>query len=162
MPTIWIDTRMNDNVAAGGGTLKKSLMSGVSSTQTRFDRMTLMRTIIGIDVGHFIHDSGEGSSVLAMGIGATSQEAFAAGILADPETETDFPARGWVWRAEYRLYSFAADDPTVDNRRIDLDLRSRRKLENGEMYFHAVNNGIEGVNVVLRVNGYIRQLWLVG
>ena len=30
-----------------------------------------------------------------------SQEAFAAGVVADPLTELEFPARGWLWRAQY-------------------------------------------------------------
>jgi len=134
----------------------------VSATQTRFDRMTLMRTIIGIDLAAFTHDSGEGSYVNDCGIGATSQEAFAAGVVADPETDTDFPARGWVWRAQYRGYGFAAGQADVFNRRVDLDIRSRRKLENGEMYIVITNFAVEGANILIRVTGYIRQLYLVG
>ncbi len=161
MPTIWIDTEFNADVA-DGGQLVTSLMTGVSATQTRFDRMTLMRTIIGVDLAYTVHDAAEGSHRLDIGIGVTSQEAFAAGIVADPETMTDFPARGWIWRARYRLYGFAADQPAVYDRRVDLDLRSRRKLENGEAYLVASSNLVEGGTSTVRITGLIRQLWLVG
>ena len=160
MATLWVDTRVSDNVAISGQFIT-SLMTGVSATETRFTGMTLLRTIIGMSVGAFTHDSGEGSAGVDIGIGVTSQEAFAANQLPDPETETDFPTRGWIWRSAYRTFAFAADQPAVYEHRIDLDLRSRRKLENGECYLIASNLTIEGVGHVVRLTGYIRQLWLM-
>jgi len=137
-------------------------MSGVSATQTRFDRMTLLRTIVGLDIGRVVHDSGEGSEKIALGIGIASQEAFAGGFLSDPNIQTDFPTRGWVWRAQYRIFGFAADQPAVFTRRLDIDLRSQRKLENGEAFLNMVVEAMEGVSSSLTVMGFIRQLWLVG
>ncbi len=161
MPTIWIDTILNFDVANTSQVLT-SLMTGVSSTQTRFDRMTLTRTIVGIDIANTVHDSGEGSQQVALGIGITSQESFAAGTVPEPQVASDFPARGWVWRALYRVYGFAADQPAVFNARIDKNIKAQRKLENGEAYLVVDNNAIEGVAAVIRVHGLIRQLWLVG
>ena len=161
MPRLWIDTSINLD-AASGASVNISLMTGVSSVQTRFDQMTLLRTIVGIDIANAVHDSGEGSQKASVGIGLASQEAFAAGTLSDPETNTDFPTRGWVWRAGYRIYGFAADQPAVFNRRIDLDLRSMRKLENGEMFFQMANQAVEGATAVVKALGFIRQLWRVG
>jgi len=159
--TLWIDTSAALLIAAGGQT-HKSLMTGVSSTQTRFDQMTLLRTVIGLDVARFIHDSGEGSDQVSLGIGVTSQEAFAAGSLSDPEVDTDFPSRGWIWRARYRVYGFAADQPAVFNTRVDLDIRSMRKLENGEVFFVGSSELVEGNASTTQVIGLIRQLWQVG
>jgi len=161
MPTVWIDTRLNDDIG-NASFVNKSLMTGVSATQTRFDRMTLLRTILGFDVAYTVHDAGEGSQRVALGIGITTQEAFAAGVLPDPDNETDFPRLPWVWRAEYRIFGFAADQPAIYTRRIDLDIRSQRKLENGEAFLVATNNPIEGVLSSVRLSGFIRQLWLVG
>ncbi len=161
MPRIWIDTRIGATVVIGTQRLD-SLMTGVSATQTRFDRMTLLRTIIGIDFGRLTHDSGEGSEVVAVGIGIASQEAFAAGNVSDPNIATDFPTRGWVWRAAYRIYGFAADQPAVFNRRVDLDLRAQRKLENGEAFIVTDLFAVEGANSGMRMEGLVRQLWLVG
>ena len=51
MPRLWIDTGLNMIMANAAGT-EVSLMSGVSSVQTRFDQMTLLCTIIGVDVAY--------------------------------------------------------------------------------------------------------------
>jgi len=161
MPRLWIDTIINQAVAEGA-TTPLSLMTGVSSLDTRMSQMTLLRTIVGIDIAYTVHDSGEGSQVVSLGLGIASQEAFAASILADPQTATDFPARGWIWRARYRVYGFAADQAAVFNRRIDLDLRAKRKLENGESFINMANNAQEGVASAVSITGVIRQLWLVG
>ena len=160
MANIWIDTIFNEDIAVAGQSLV-SLMTGISSTQSRFDRMTLLRTIIGLDVARTTHDSGEGSERVSMGIGIASQESFAAGTVPDPETNTDFPIRGWIWRAQYRVFGFAADDPTIFTRRIDLDLRSMRKLDNGECYLVSANVALEGTSSTNKVMGLVRQLWKV-
>ena len=161
MPRLWVDTTIASTVTIGTQFLL-SLMTGVSATQTRFDRMTLLRTIIGLDIARTVHDSGEGSERLAIGIGIASQEAFAAGSISDPDVPTDFPTRGWVWRGQYRIFGFAADQPAVDHRRIELDLRSQRKLENGEAFLVADLIAIEGANSTTQLVGIVRQLWLVG
>ncbi len=161
MPRLWIDTGFDDSVAIGTP-LIRSLMTGVSAADTRLSQMTLMRTIIGLDIGRTVHDSGEGSERVAVGIGIASQEAFAAGTLSDPEVNTDFPTRGWVWRGHYRTFGFAADQPTIFTRRLDLDMRSMRKLENGEAFLQITVSAIEGVSSNNSITGLIRQLWNVG
>ncbi len=161
MPRLWIDTPMDLAVVVGTPAVL-SLMTGVSATQTRFDQMTLLRTIIGIDIAHAVHDSGEGSQRVSVGIAVASQEAFAAAALPDTEIGTDFPTRGWVWRALYRVWGFAADQPAVFTRRVDLDIRAMRKLENGESYITAANVNQEGTTGTVNIVGMVRQLWLVG
>jgi len=161
MPRFWIDTRLTATVSVGTQRLV-SLMTGISAIATRTSQMTLLRTIVGFDIALAVHDSGEGSQICATGIGIASQESFAAGTVSDPGTETDFPTRGWIWRANYRIWGFAADQPTIFTRRVDLDLRSKRKLENGEAFIAFDNTDAEGVSNTLQVFGLIRQLWLVG
>ena len=161
MPNVWIDTIISMNIPVANSETV-SLMTGVSATQTRFDRMTLRRTLIGVDIARILHDSGEGSEQVACGVGIASQEVFAAGQTADPETSTDFPIRGWIWRAQYRIFGYAADQPAVFDRRLDLDLRSQRKLENGEAYFKVRVDTENGVSSNVLISGMIRQLWLVG
>jgi len=161
MPRLWIDTDAGLSLASGAvGRL--TLMTGVPAASDRFHQMTLLRTIIGIDIAYTVHDSGEGSQIVSVGIGIASQDAFAAGATAGPQTDLDFPTRGWVWRARYRVFGFAADQPAVFVRRVDLDLRSQRKLENGEGYFTGFNAANEGVATAVTISGMIRQLWLVG
>ena len=158
--TLWLDTALNNDVASGAELLV-SLMTGLTAVQTRFDQMTLMRTLIGIDCGYTVHDAGEGSQQFDAGIAIADQVSFAAGSVPDPQTQGEFPTRGWVWRARYRLFGFAADQPTIFTRRLDLDIRARRLLENGEAFIKFSNAAIEGAASTIRVVGFIRQLWLV-
>ena len=160
MPRLWIDTIINPAVASGG-TLLQSLMTGVSAAETRLSQMTLLRTIIGLDISHTVHDSGEGSQLADVGIAVASQEAFLLGSVSDPGTSGEHPTRGWVWRSRYRIWGFAADQPTIFTRRIDLDIRAMRKLENGESFMRMDNAPSEGVAGSISFTGIIRQLWLV-
>ena len=161
MPRVWMDTSGTLVAAGAGGENQKSLMDETTQSQQRFNQMTLLRTIIGLNVGLTIHDSGEGSQLVSLGIGIASQEAFAVNRLSDPRIDSDYPTRGWVWRARYRVFGFAADQPAVFTQRIDLDLRSMRRLENGQSFLKIVNEDVEGVSSPITVHGLIRQLWLV-
>ena len=161
MATLWIDSMINATVGSGGGKFELSLMTGPGPTDTRLRRMTLARTIIGLDLGYTVHDSGEGSQRLSIGIGISDQEAFAAATLPDPDVATDYPRLPWIWRSQYRLFGFAADQPTIYTRRIDLDIRSQRKLDNGVPFINGVNNNQEGVASSVEVVGIVRMLWLV-
>ncbi len=123
--------------------------------------MTLLRTIIGLDLAYAVHDAGEGSQRMSLGIGMAERIAFDANTLPNPGNAGNFPPRGWVWRAQWRVFGFAADQPAVSVRRVSLDLGSRRKLDNGVSYFIQENIAIEGVAASVRITGMIRQLWLL-
>ena len=163
MPRLWVDRVISQQVATGAEAVI-NLLSEVSIAESRLGQFTLLRTIIGLDIARLTHDSGEGSDQMAMGIGIVSQEALSIGTTAIPNASigTDHPARGWIWRAIYRTYGFAADQPAAFNRRIDLDLRSQRKLDNGVSVLIMENDAVEGSTSVTLVLGLIRQLWLVG
>ncbi len=157
---LWIDSLHNLDTPTAGQTVT-SLMFGVSNVQTRFDQMTLLRTIICHDYASAVLDSGEGSQILDIGIAVTSQEAFAASAVPDPNVDTDFPTRGWIYRCRHRLVAFAADAPAADVIRINKDIRSKRKLENGECYLVINNTALTGTTFTARLIGITRQLWLV-
>ena len=144
-----------------GTQLNLSLMTSLGPFDTRIQKMTLLRTIIGIDIARTVHDSGEGSHKVAVGIGVTSQEAFTLGSIPEPGQDTDFPTRGWVWRAQYRVFGFAADQPAVFTQRVDLDIRAQRKLDNGESFLCASAALVDGAAATNTIVGCIRQLWLV-
>ena len=157
---LWIDTLHNIDLANLGQSTT-SLMTGFTPAETRLAGVTLMRTILVWTWGLTVHDSGEGSQMIDVGIGIGSQEAVAAGTVPDPDTETEFPPRGWIYRARHRIAGFAADQPVVDFLRIDKDIRSRRRLENGEAYLTFINNPSEGATSTIRLVGITRMLWLI-
>ena len=158
--TFWSDTLVSQDIAVSSQQ-HLSLIDQFSKDQLRMGQVTLLRTIIGIDCAAVVHDSGEGSSTLSIGIGVASQEAFLAGTLPDPNAATDFPTKGWIFRARGRVFGFPTGAPQVQSWRIDRDIRARRILDNGEPYIILTNDVNEGSTVVLRVTGLIRCLWLV-
>ena len=158
--TLWIDTLYNQSIASGGA-FSQSLMTGHAVSETRLVGMTLLRTIIRVDFAPAVMDQGEGSTLIHMGIGVSSQEAVAAGTLPDPSVAGDFPTRGWVFRGSWRVWGTAADRAVVVWREVDKDIKARRKLENGEAYVIVDNAAVEGATQAVRMSGLIRQLWLV-
>jgi len=159
--TVWIDT-FTEGVVATAAQRIFSLMTGVDPATSRFDRMTLTRTIIGIDIARQVHDSGEGSDLVHLGIGIASQLAVSTPTVPNVSVATEFPRLPWIWRGLYRVFGFAADDPAVFTQRVDLDIRSQRKLDNGECFMEIVNIAHEGTSSVINVTGLVRQLWIVG
>ncbi len=99
---------------------------------------------------------------MTLGMGIQSEDSFGdLTATPNPEDPNAYPALPWVWRAAYRIYGFAADQPTVFNRRVDLDIRAQRKLENGVSFMRINNLAQEGVAATVRVTGFVRQLWLI-
>ncbi len=158
--TFWADTLFNLDITSGGQG-RVTLITDFSSEELRLAQITLMRTIVGLDCAYTIHDNGEGSQRCDIGIAIASQESFAAGSVPDPSNAADHPIRGWIFRTSGRVFGFAADQPAVYSWRIDKDIRSRRKLENGEAYLVADNTALEGTASTVRLVGLVRQLWLV-
>ena len=158
--TLWIDTLVLEDVTNVSSNTT-NLMASMTTIDTRLAGLTLLRTIIGVDIAYLVHDSGEGSQIVDIGLGISTQEAFAADVLPDPNTATEHPTLGWVFRARGRVFGFAADQPVVYVWRVDRDIRAKRILANGVSYAIWKNNNSEGATGTIRVTGLIRQLWLI-
>jgi len=160
--TLWIDTAFNNDLAASTSD-RFTLLAQPSQTESRLAGLTLLRTIIGLDIAPTVMDSGEGSIRFDMGIGVAFQEAVTLGVTAlpNPADPEDFPPRGWVIRTRYRVWATAADRAVVVWRRVEEDIRARRRLDNGEPFAIFNNNPIEGAGITIRITGWIRQLWLI-
>ena len=157
---VWADTIV-DLTIGNASQDSVDLSSTFLTNEMRLAQMTFVRTIIGIDVAYSVHDAGEGSQQVSLGICVVSREAEAAGVFPDPNNATDYPICPWVYRGRYRVYGFAADQPAVFNARIDLDIRAQRKMENGEVMFIANNQAEEGAASSILISGMIRTLFLV-
>ncbi len=158
-PGFWIDSVVSMTLVAG---VQVNIdMMGVASFSESRRGWTLVRTIIGLDVAYAVHDSGEGSHLVSLGIGIASTEALSSGTgIAEPDVPAEHPQAGWLYRAQYRIFGFAADQPAVYSARIDKDIRAKRKLGNGLSIFSGNSSILEGAASTLRVNGIIRQYWL--
>ena len=162
MPSVWFDTLLNDAVASAAQEVIGMGPPGASVTERRVQRYTLIRSILSFDIMPTVRDSGEGDQLVTLGMGVVSTESAAAGNVPDPETPTDYPIRGWVWRNRYRIYASAVDDQNVDHVRVEVDLRGKRKIENGEMVLITKNSSNQGTATVVTLSGIIRLLYLVG
>jgi len=152
----WIDTSLNLVVASGAqGSL--SLMTGVAPVNVR--RQTLVRTIIGLQMNSTTVAGAWGTQIMDLGIGITSQEAFAAGALPDPVTAGDQPSRGWVFRQ--RRVVAQNGNGSVVLYDIQFDIRAARKLDDGECFIVIDNTAGLGTAFSVVVTGMVRQLWLL-
>jgi len=152
----WIDTLVNINTASGAQSLL-SLMTGVAPVNVR--RQTLVRTLLTLGIFSTTVAGAWGVQAVDIGIGITSQEAFAAGVVADPNTANDQPSRGWVYRT--RRVPSQNGDATGIVTELHADIRASRKLDDGECFL-VINNGtLIGTAFAVTITGIIRQLWLL-
>ena len=155
---FWVDSFVSLIMSTANGDVE-SLMTGLSSTESRMG-LTLMRSILCLEVGRLIPDSGEGNDIVDIGIGIASQEAFAANVLSDPNVITEFPIGGWIFRCRVRTFGFAADASVAYSRVIERDLRNKRKINNGEMFITGFNTANQGSASTCSVDGIVRNLYL--
>ena len=152
--TDWIDTSVGFTIATSAQT-SLSLMTGVAPVNMR--GMTLIRTILTLDCFSVTTAGAWGVQILSIGIGVASQEAFAAGVFPDPNTMTDKPPRGWVYRTSRCVAQNGASAPVIME--IRADIRGARKIENGELYIVVDNDPIVGTTFTARVQGLARTLY---
>ncbi len=154
--TDWIDTLLDFTVATGAQDLT-SLMTGVAPVNVR--RQTLIRSLITLDIASTTTAGAWGTQTADIGIGITSQEAFAAGVVADPITANDQPSRGWIYRTRRMIAQNGIG--AVVRYTVQADIRASRKLDDGECFLVTNNTTGQGTAFSLRVVGLVRQLWLL-
>ncbi len=160
--TVWFDTLHDNTVGGASGRLNLTLLTALSTIGQRSAQFTLLRTIICHDYSYAIHDSGEGSQILDVGIQVVNQEAFNANVVPDPDDDEEHPIKGWVYRCRHKLHGFAADQPEVDVRSVYRDIRSKRRIDNGELIISFVNSADSGAVSSVQIVGITRCLLRLG
>jgi len=151
--TDWIDTLVDLNPATGAQD-NVSLITGAAPINMR--GVTLIRTIIYLGMTSQTTAGAWGVQNLDMAIGITSQEAFAAGVLPDPDIAGDKPSRGWVWRSRQVVTQNGIGAQVLYE--VRADIRGARKIENGELFLVVDNNAIAGTAFTMDVTGLVRVL----
>jgi len=154
--TDWIDTVFDRGVASGVQD-NLTLMTGVAPVNVW--RQTLVRTLISMDFHSQSIAGAFGVQMLDVGIGITSQEAFAAGVLPDPETAGDQPSRGWIYRTRIAVAQNSIGSQVIYS--IRADIRASRKLDDGECFWVLTNTPESGTAFAVHLTGIVRQLWLL-
>ena len=155
--TSWEDTIFDADAIAEGsagvnfaldGTLSQADSQGLTLTRCIGDLTFLSGTTAGAN----------GQQRLSLGIGMASREAFTAGVLPDPESETEEPARGWVYRTVLGVTQSVQAQPMV---RLQFDIRAQRRLDSGRLWVRVVNLDVGGTGFNILVCGIVRSLFLL-
>ena len=141
----WFDKQLSLNVATGG-TADTVIMGGITMDTGR--RSTVTRMLVTMDCHSLTVGGAWGGQYMDFGIGVTSQEASAASVLPDPDTPTEYPASGWLWKARMAVAQNGAGAPVIH--RETYDIRSQRKMGIGDLFFIADNNA-SGVGTTFTV-----------
>ena len=152
----WQDFIINDDVGSDTVSIENLLRGDVNETKG----MTLIRTIIRLDVHLILFGGNNGQQVVSMGIGMFSTQAEAAGTasLAAPNVAIEKPLTGWLWRS----VGVVPDDMTPGYPwfKIDEDIRAQRKVMYGSPSLLIFNGASGGTAFSITVSGIIRCLYL--
>ena len=157
--SFWEDTLINFQIASGAQGIT-NLLVNLNRDERR--GLTVIRTLVRLDLLPATPDAAFGEQALCMGIGVSSEEAFSAAALPDPNVAGDRPARGWIFRDVYVVKDHTAEDGSSPIRRVEMDLKSKRKVDSGQLFFAFNNDPIRGTVFDVRVHGLVRMLYLMG
>ena len=157
----WADFLYSDeSVASGSGAVDNLLASGVEESDT----ITIACIVMGVQLHITAATETELTAIVDVGIGVASVEAFNIGLTAlpDPNTAGDYPPRGWLYVGRYLVQQSlpTGGTPTAMWRvmpRIDLDLRTMRKVDKGRLFIIWRNTDVLGTQAI-KLTGRVRTL----
>ena len=151
--STWIDTVLDTDIVTGGEDLV-DLMAGMDTDERR--GMTVTRMLLCLYVIANPHGAVDGVQVVDLGIGVASTEAFAAGVVSNPNVNTEFPIRGWLYRCRHVVIDDST--PGYPSPVIKEDLHAMRKIDTGTAFLVIVNTPNQGTTFTVSVIGTIRML----
>jgi len=135
------------------------LGSGVEST---LQQITILRIHGFLEILLQSTDAALAGFNWAAGIGIVSADAFATGQAAMPTPFGDIDWKGWMWHEMGAMHSVfgaaAAGDPSDNPVRVEIDVKSMRKIGVNETIFMSFQPGELGTSV-LQVLGGTRMLF---
>ena len=155
--TTWVTTLFLGSTVATGAQFLVSLATSRSTTDSR--GVTVVRTLLDLQFMSLSVAGAYAAQELFWGVGVASQEAFAAGVVPDPNSSADQPARGWMARGSLLVTQNGVGKEPVS--RSQLDIRSARKLDEGEPYFVVNSVSQTATTFLTLLGGSVRQLWMM-
>ncbi len=156
-PLAWGDTLLDVLLVDATPMTAINLLTNLVASDT----ITTMRVIgrlrlIANDIDVNVTTQTQGS----FGIGVTSLEAFSANALPDPQTASEQPARGWLWResvvGSYERKAGVAAMWTFPE--MVFDMRSSRRVDRGVCYLNGFQGNVSNTASSWRLVGLIRVL----
>ena len=120
-------------------------------------RLTVVRTIVSLDIFSTTVAGVWGVQEIALGIGVISREAFAAGVFPDPVEANDKPTRGWLWRTHQAVSQNGSGGQVLVH--IEGDFRGARKLDAGVLILIINNTPLQGTAFTVFTRGLVRTLF---
>ena len=154
----WADERfIGQNLVAGASGHQRNLLFNAPT----MDTLTAVRIVGDITVQvlptvTFV----DSLSIIDVGIGVSSQEAFDVPALPSPAVDTEYPPRGWLYVASLPV-SERLQDTTVmqEVARFQFDIRAMRKIDKGVLFIRVINTNII-VGAAMVITGRVRVLCL--
>ena len=160
-PRIWVDTRVDVNLAAAGVDLTDLLVNAVVDVQSR----TIIRWIGRIIcVPSVVANATVSLQRCSVGVGVVSRDAFAAAGAAvpSPAIMTEFPTQGWVYR-DIAVLVNQQDSGTVEAWHFPefrFDIRASRKVDRGVAFLKLENADFLAGTTSIKFAGILRCLTL--
>ena len=158
----WADHQFSGGTVLSAGVPTRADL--LANVPTQYDTITVTRLIV--DFWCFAGPSNEveGLARVSCGIGVTSAEALAAGVVSDPSVVTEYPPGGWLYVAELPAAQALPTGGTPvtmwrQDAHFHADIRAMRKVDKGKLYVNLENTTISGA-LTLFVIGRIRALCL--
>jgi len=152
---FWIDNNIDLGVVSSAQ-LSTSLFAGTPPINVR--QTTVVRMVLDLSIFSSTVAGAFGVNYFDVGIGVASQEAFFAGVFPDPN-EDERPVSGWLYRCRYVVWQNGVGTQIV--REIHRDIRSGRKVYDGELFLVANNTPRVGTTASYILGGCIRVLLLL-
>ena len=156
----WADQRFDGATLTAGARTISNLLANAPT----IDTMTVSRIVGYLDIGLPVLTEIESSHVIDVGIGVSSLEAFTLGetALPDPQQESEYPPRGWLYVATKLSWQFkaASGDQQAQHAIFEFDLGGMRKIDKGVLFLSMEGTLNDGAASTPEVVGRVRSLCL--
>ncbi len=158
---VWVDTHIDDNLAAAGTSLVNLLAAADIDLQTK----TVIRCLGRLRaIPSVVANASVSAQRISLGIGVISREAFAIGGAGVPSPGDlgEFPTGGWLYK-EHAILVNQQDSGTVEAWEFPefmWDIRAARKVDRGILYLRAQNNDLIAGTTAVKLAGLVRCLLL--
>ena len=155
--TAWDDQLVLGTTLFDGVTGSFILVENSADSEKR--GCTIVRILVGMQFVPAVPNAVNGLMVVTLGIGVTSDDAFSAGALPDPEVDADFPVQGWMYRDRFMVADVASGGNAGAILRVEKDLRAQRKIDRSSPFMSVRVDNIQGTAFSVIESGIVRVLY---
>ena len=154
--TAWDDEVVGVDVVSAGNS-DQELLASVTDIDKR--GCTIVRVLAHLWMTPAAGTVVNGTQRLWFGLQLVSEEARTAGVLPDPDQQTDYPILGWMYRDVFVVTSNSTQEFRVAPTELRVDLRSQRKIDRAAIVMSIRNRAGSGTSFTVSVQGVVRTLY---